>query len=290
MITLRCILSAVVLSTAIGSVLAAEPQAKNRSIRKEPDYRTEDPRYCQLVFGPEAKQTVWLVIDGEDLYVDRNGNGDLTEDGERVTRRPAFLGGGFVVPRLAVSDGKTTYTNLTACWDRQPPGGAKNYSVDVLADVNKQYCQWAYFEASATSPKDAPILHFGGPLEMVLHADKATLPNPGAEQQFGALIGTRSPTGHLVMVRNDRNLAPKADVHPVAEITFPGKAGADPIRVKVALDQRCCNARFYSTLRTPAEVGPGKAKVLLSFPAWTEVMVAPATRELAVGSGTSLDK
>src|SRR5262249_38818786 len=45
-------------------------------------YRSQ-PRYCLLVFGPKAEHRVWLVLDGDSLYVDRNGNGDLTEEGKR---------------------------------------------------------------------------------------------------------------------------------------------------------------------------------------------------------------
>src|SRR5262249_50065817 len=52
----------------------------DRTIAKEPAYKSR-PKYCLLVFGPEAKTRVWLVLDGDRLYVDRNGNGDLTDDG-----------------------------------------------------------------------------------------------------------------------------------------------------------------------------------------------------------------
>jgi hypothetical protein len=37
-----------------------------------------------LVFGPERQQRVWMVLDGATLYVDLNGNGDLTEPDERL--------------------------------------------------------------------------------------------------------------------------------------------------------------------------------------------------------------
>jgi hypothetical protein len=259
---------------------------KERTIATEPAYKSKDPRYCQLVFGPQAKQSVWLVIDGEDLYVDRNGNGDLTEDGERVTRKPAFQGSGFEVPKLDIGDRTTTYSNLIVYWTRQPPGGAKaEYTVDVMVDVGKRYCQYATFKSSATAPKDAPVIHFGGPLEMVLLGG-APLPAPGKEGELVAVIGTKSSTGHLAMIRHDRNLPPKADAHPVAEVTFPGKGGAKPVAVKVPLDQRCCNVRFNATLATPAEVGAGKATVTLSFPDWKDVKVGPATKELAVAENT----
>src|SRR5262249_33364712 len=54
---------------------AADLTKVDRSIAKEPTYQTTTPRYCLLVFGPEAKSRVWLVQDGDVLYVDRNGNG-----------------------------------------------------------------------------------------------------------------------------------------------------------------------------------------------------------------------
>ena len=56
----------------------------DRSIAAEPIYESASPRYCLLVFGPERKTRVWLVHDGNSLYIDRNANGDLTEAGEKV--------------------------------------------------------------------------------------------------------------------------------------------------------------------------------------------------------------
>src|SRR4051812_13656342 len=56
----------------------------DRSLRKEPTYQSKRPQYCLLVFGPEAKTRVWVVLDGDVLYLDRNGNSDLTDPGERI--------------------------------------------------------------------------------------------------------------------------------------------------------------------------------------------------------------
>src|SRR5690242_7531736 len=56
--------------------------ARRRPVR-EPAYESGSPRYCLLVFGPEAATRVWLVVDGKYLYADRNGNGDLTDPGDR---------------------------------------------------------------------------------------------------------------------------------------------------------------------------------------------------------------
>ena len=60
---------------------AADLAAVSRAIKKEPVYAGKTPRYALLVLGPDAKDRVWLVRDGDALYADRNGNGDLTDDG-----------------------------------------------------------------------------------------------------------------------------------------------------------------------------------------------------------------
>ncbi|MHC5011936.1 MAG: hypothetical protein ACYTG6_13490 [Planctomycetota bacterium] len=63
-----------------------------RAIAKEPAYVAE-PRYALFLFGPRAEAWMWAVLDKSDpelayydvLYFDRNANGDLTEDDERIT-------------------------------------------------------------------------------------------------------------------------------------------------------------------------------------------------------------
>jgi len=89
---------------------ARDTKTAKRLPAKEPVYQSKDPKYCLLTFGREGKTRVWLVFDsvpnplvpGKDkdyLYVDRNGNGDLTESGEQVQavvheyEQPSFLGG-----------------------------------------------------------------------------------------------------------------------------------------------------------------------------------------------------
>ncbi len=57
----------------------------DRSIRAEPTYSGK-PEYALLLFGPEARRRVWVVLDGETIYVDRNGDGDLTAADERFAK------------------------------------------------------------------------------------------------------------------------------------------------------------------------------------------------------------
>src|SRR5207249_4278661 len=80
---LRCVLVLASVTASAAAVSAADLAQVPRTIAKEPAYRGR-PKYCLLVFGPEAAHRVWLVLAGDTLYVDRNGNGDLTEPGKKV--------------------------------------------------------------------------------------------------------------------------------------------------------------------------------------------------------------
>ncbi|HLN29453.1 MAG TPA: hypothetical protein VK395_17020 [Gemmataceae bacterium] len=102
-----------------------------------------------------------------------------------------------------------------------------------------------------------------------------------------AVIGTKSSTGHGVMVRHDRGLPPEANIHPLAEISFPAKtADGGLVLMKLALDQRCCNVRFFAPLQVPIAVSDRQAKITLSFPDWKEGKVAPSTVEVPIGEPT----
>src|SRR5262249_17746652 len=80
---LRWLLALPALILWIAQAQAADLTKIHRTIANEPAY-TGKQKYCVLVFGPVANMRVWLVLDGAVLYVDRNGNGDLTEEGEKV--------------------------------------------------------------------------------------------------------------------------------------------------------------------------------------------------------------
>ena len=55
----------------------------DRSIVKEPPYQST-PKYCLITIGNHAETKVWIVEDGKRLFVDKNANGDLTDDGPPV--------------------------------------------------------------------------------------------------------------------------------------------------------------------------------------------------------------
>lgn len=77
----------VAVSLLATQVRAADLAKVERTLKKEPMYQSKAPRYALLVFGPEATDRVWLVHDGATLYVDRQGDGDLTKPGNKVSAK-----------------------------------------------------------------------------------------------------------------------------------------------------------------------------------------------------------
>src|SRR4051812_25434737 len=82
--TAAALVTLIVIATFSIPARAADLATIDRTILKLPPLRTKSPEYCLFVFGREAQTRIWLVWDGDLLYVDRNGNGDLTEPDERV--------------------------------------------------------------------------------------------------------------------------------------------------------------------------------------------------------------
>lgn len=143
---------------------AADLAKIERVIAKEPKYQGK-PKYCLLVFDPEAKFRVWLVLDGAVLYVDRNGNGDLTEADKRVPAHYNSRGNSAFKPgQLRTPDGKTTY-KLSQL--RKDDDGVCDMSISL---GNRRSAR-AGFDGPgrlrfADRVQDAPIIHFLGPLTL----------------------------------------------------------------------------------------------------------------------------
>jgi hypothetical protein len=162
----------------------------DRSISKEPAYHSKTPEYCLLVFGPRAETCVWVVNDHEKLYIDRNGNGDLTESGEAVAK--SDYGETFSCGDITSRDGKTTYRSLSVA--RLGDGyrlrvGTPSYSVQMVGLGATERPQFA------SSAQQAPIIHFDGPLSLTQFSTKRVIPRgAGAsatrETSLRVMIGT----------------------------------------------------------------------------------------------------
>jgi hypothetical protein len=313
-----------------GIAAAADLTKIDRTIKKEPPYKSK-PQYGLLVFGPKAETRIWLVLDlvaepwekdasKNSLYVDLNGDGDLTEPGERFgcTLRKQEMHVSFspeptvsYCPHFDVGDivefeGKTKHTGLTVDVDSY----VRAYRpVSLTIKVNGREDQFAGSQLLkfASHPQDAPIIHFNGPLTFRVAMESGILHVPinydekvdpkwyeehppkyeerslvrGESRMLVAQIGTPG-FGRGTFAALSAGIPP-AGVHPVADIEFlSADAKAKPIRMSVALKSRCCGTLFRETVAVPADVAVGKAKVSLSFPDWKDGQVAPAAGEVAV--------
>lgn len=232
-------------------VLAGDLASVERKILKEPAY-TNKPAYLLLVLGAEKKTRVWIVRDGNTVYVDRNGNGDLTEAGEKVTGKTEsddsddykMLTTEFDLGDLAEIGGKKPYTGLSLrryVLAPKLPGVAPSDSSTVALDIGGTHSQSVGPTFSAKAA-DAPIAHLDGPLEIRMAPTPKCEPQSFARDtdehlytfQIGTLglgEGTWAPIGY--------DQIPE-EVNPIAEMTFPAaKRDAPAIVAKFTLDSRC---------------------------------------------------
>lgn len=250
---------------AAGLVGAADLGKIDRTIAKEPAYKTK-PKYCLLVFGAEAKTRVWLVQDGDVLYVDRNANGDLTEKDERVAVKPGskdyrsfeagdIRDGGLSHTGLTVTQlrGSAAFVGNAEEWERVKGQGAEPWvwtvgvAAERSADDKRPLPKRIKYVANgdglgmllfADRPGEAPVIHFNGPWSLGLQDRKHRF-TVGHESQLQIGVGTQGIGPGTFSFVLYPNTIP-TDVYPVADITFPAKtAGDKPIRRKYTLKQRC---------------------------------------------------
>ncbi len=247
------------LMTAAMRGSASEPKAQDHLPRVEPRYASTDPQYCLLLFGREADVRVWAVLDGDVLYLDRNGNGDLTDPGECIAARSVYRG------LKERPDVKVMRQFELSCWhegcepvltcgpevqrfhlshtvphaDGRDRAGVQRFTerpIDISITTNIGRDQRASLRFS-NSAHTAPVLHFDSPLRLAL-SERFGLVRfcPG---EICNLVVELRPQGVAASVRTDVAELP-ADVYPVATIEFPpAQVDARPLRVRVELSHRC---------------------------------------------------
>jgi hypothetical protein len=245
----------VVGSTAV-TACGADFTKIDRTIAKEPAYQSK-PKYCLLVFGPEAKTRVWLVLDGDTLYADRNGNGDLTEKGERFVAGPVtngYKGRVWQVGDVAAPGGKVLYTGLTVSdiagvvdSTFQSRGLGISVKVPLGSTRALQSAGSAVHPAEgynlrfADRPQDAPVIHFGGPLRILLrHPERFTAGvKAGQKYEFEARVGTPGLDKDTPAIIDDPalGLCVDPDEGTVAELEFMDRDGRKQrLRSKLVCD------------------------------------------------------
>jgi hypothetical protein len=259
-------LSALVISTT--PALATDLKRIERRIVREPAYQAK-PKYCLLVFGPEAKTRVWLVQDGDTLYVDRNGNGDLTEPGEKVRARKGDEDqnqeGVFYFEAGDIPDGKQTHKGLTlsvskldhlasldsrvkAFLGRNPSARGYRLTIDVAMPGWKGAGLGGRVEhivaatdvhgilQPAERPEDAPIIHLGGPWQITFYSPhQLTI---GREEDLVLSVGTPGLGAGTTAYIGYQGVIPE-NAYPTATITYPARQGQSPQKERYQMKQRC---------------------------------------------------
>jgi hypothetical protein len=250
---------------AVGA--AADLAKIERTIAKEPAYQTKSPRYALLVFGPQAQTRIWLVLDGDTLYVDRNGNGDLTEPAEKVAakKEERAVEGNLSFEAGDIADGKQTHKNLTVGVIKLDDLADRNEQVKQLlakdpngrgyliraevempgwkgAGTGDRVEQLAFIEdvngllQFAGRPQDAPIIHFGGPWQVTpFGRDRLTV---GRETDLVLGVGTAGlGAGTTAWIAYEPVIPEQA--YPKVEIAYPARPRAKPVRELYELKKRC---------------------------------------------------
>ena len=210
----------------------------------EPKYRFV-PQYCLLVFGPAADKRVWIVEDGEALYVDRNGNGDLTDPGKAISateqRKMTISHKGksapysertYVVGDLLPRDKGARHTQCKLVRYQQGDD-APNYVLSVRVNgVKLQYAGWG--PLLRPNREQASIVHFDGPVipKLLRRRDfRLREKNP----ELNVCIGTPGLGNHSFAYVSHE--AVPSNVLTVVEIDWPSATG--PIANRFELTDRC---------------------------------------------------
>jgi hypothetical protein len=242
-----------------------------RRITKEPKY-TSTPRYALLILGTHADSKVWMVEDGSVLYIDKNGNGDLTDDGPPISHSK--------VRTFQDDKGAANRDCEYALDEFQPLGGSRQsdfclrrwnygdkedeYGLSLkLDDHTPMYAGW-FGTFWASSPEKASLVHFGGPLKPITLRFKEFVLGSTLDRLSIAFVNPGSGDGATSRLSIE---ALPARVIPEVQIDWPVADGAPHLRFKELLTARCCYWEFYEqNLTIPSGAVEGQATLTISVP------------------------
>lgn len=251
--------------TAVGAgfIQAGNLDQIERALVKEPTYQSTAPKYALLVLGPEARTQIWLVLDGTTLYVDRNGNGDLTEAGEKVSStkqsQATFEEDVYTFAVGELRDGDRRHSNVTLTvtdlrsetkTKTAASSGPRSLGLNLHMKAEIPGLQGAVEDGRilqmagprgslqfADRPREAPILHFAGPLTVVVVGKQVFRVN--REMELYLALGTPGRGQGTFVYTAYEGVVP-ANVYPRAEIAFPAqKPGGPPVKAIYELKGRC---------------------------------------------------
>lgn len=267
---MRCISFVLVLTIGLpagATALAADLTRIERKPGREPNYDSQ-PRYCLLLFGAEDRTPVWIVEDGETLYVDRNANGDLTDDGppinpsERRQLRPDKWDYDYVLDRITPPNGLPHTKFRVARWNYDDEADRYSISVELNGKI-PMYAGW-FGSFWGDTPGKASIIHFGAAVTPRLLREKEFVVDSG--QRRLSLAFTAPGLGDGSQSRLSIDAIPK-DAVPRVHIDWPVAKGRPALTTSHELTERCCYWEFYDTkFHIPHEAVEGTATVTIEWP------------------------
>lgn len=167
--------AALVACLALGWPLAVpgEDSLKSieRKIAKQPELR--EPLYALVVLGPQQESRLWLIVDKSSpdvanhdvLYIDLNGDGDLTAAKERITRPDVKGASRFTLPELVEPKTGVKHTDFSV----RLSGGEKPTYMLSLKWRGEHALGGGYpvdpshgYMSFGKSPQEAPVVWFNG--------------------------------------------------------------------------------------------------------------------------------
>jgi hypothetical protein len=275
MVPLRILLVALVAVLVPHPAAAVDLTKVDRSIRKEPTYN-KSPRYGLLVFGPNAAERVWLVLDGDTLYVDRNGNGDLTEPANKVAAKInkqvdaaeygfAFEAGDLTLGGRVHKDLRVGVLPLKPL--AEGPSASRRLDIALAVKLNPNaFAAWVSLDVESPTRKgsgigervttgagpfdcmgilqfaadraSAPVIHLDGPWQVAFNREKPTL-RLGRDNEVYLGVGTPgSGPGTFAVIQYEKAIP--EGVHPTMEVMYPAaRPGAPPVRELYHIKERC---------------------------------------------------
>jgi len=200
----------------------------DRSIGKEPAYASK-PKYCLVVFGPEARTRVWLVADGGALYASVNN--------DQLTQFTGAAGNGrWRVPGLQDWTVQVIRRN-------DKPVGVMFQCQLQLELANRQTTEgMALF---GDSPKSAPVVHLDGSYTSTLRERSVIqkgqwVRDAGENASLNVYIGSNVLQDEgKAFLRTWWRVGIPDKMRPVADIEFPHQdPKAEPLKMRVSLVHR----------------------------------------------------
>jgi hypothetical protein len=219
-----------------------------RTIGKLPDFQAEKPLYGLFLFGAKGETRVWAVLDKsradapayDVLHLDVNANGDLTDAGERFTRKgtvgaeSVFTIGRFVQPGTP-AEAPRVHTDFSITWTSSRVSYRMNWNGGpvTMGCYGPDGESYGNFTAD---PKTAPILVPGHDLpfqfETWMSGDLAR----GRENSFKVFVGNRGSVKGAFTTVDDKFLKP--DEFVIATLIYKDQTGKEK-NVRYELRERC---------------------------------------------------